>query len=86
MKDRVILSILGSLALGGLYREVLKAGYKVHILAPIDIRKLLILIVNSFYMSSKNVEWWLKLIIAVLSALVGAIGGGAAVACGAVIV
>lgn len=37
-------------------------------------------------MIKNNVSWWLKLIIAVLSALVGAIGGGAAVACGAVIV
>lgn len=37
-------------------------------------------------MNENKVSWWLKLIIAVLSALVGAIGGGAAVACGAVIV
>lgn len=37
-------------------------------------------------MNERKVSWWLKLIIAVLSALVGAIGGGAAVACGAVIV
>lgn len=37
-------------------------------------------------MNEIKVSWWLKLIIAVLSALVGAIGGGAAVACGAVIV
>lgn len=36
-------------------------------------------------MNESKVSWWLKLIIAVLSALVGAIGGGAAVACGAVI-
>lgn len=37
-------------------------------------------------MDNAKVSWWLKLIIAVLSALVGAIGGGAAVACGMVIV
>lgn len=37
-------------------------------------------------MNTENVSWWLKLIIAVLSALVGAIGGGAAVACGMVVV
>lgn len=36
-------------------------------------------------MNENKVSWWLKLIIAVLSALVGAIGGGAAVACGAVV-
>lgn len=34
----------------------------------------------------KDVSWWLKVIIAVLSALVGAIGGGAAVACGAIVI
>ena len=37
-------------------------------------------------MNGNKVSWWIKLVIAVLSALVGAIGGGAAVACGAVIV
>lgn len=37
-------------------------------------------------MNENKVSWWIKLIIAVLSALAGAIGGGAAVACGAVIV
>lgn len=37
-------------------------------------------------MENAKVSWWLKLIIAVLSALVGAIGGGAAVACGMVVV
>ena len=37
-------------------------------------------------MNENKVSWWLKLIIAVLSALVGAIGGGAAVVCGAVII
>lgn len=37
-------------------------------------------------MNGQKVSWWLKLVIAVLSALVGAIGGGAAVACGAVII
>lgn len=37
-------------------------------------------------MNTENVSWWLKLIIAVLSALVGAIGGGAAVACGMVVI
>lgn len=36
-------------------------------------------------MAHGKVSWWLKVIIAVLSALVGAIGGGAAVACGAVV-
>lgn len=37
-------------------------------------------------MNENKVSWWIKLIIAVLSALAGAIGGGAAVACGAVVV
>lgn len=37
-------------------------------------------------MNENKVSWWIKLIIAVLSALAGAIGGGAAVACGAVLV
>lgn len=37
-------------------------------------------------MENAKISWWLKLIIAVLSALVGAIGGGAAVACGAVVI
>lgn len=37
-------------------------------------------------MNENKVSWWLKLVIAVLSALVGAISGGAAVACGAVII
>lgn len=35
-------------------------------------------------MNESRLSWWLKVIIAVLSAIVGAIGGGAAVACGAV--
>lgn len=34
--------------------------------------------------NEKTLSWWLKVIIAVLSAIVGAIGGGAAVACGVV--
>lgn len=34
--------------------------------------------------NEKSLSWWLKVIIAVLSAIVGAIGGGAAVACGVV--
>lgn len=34
--------------------------------------------------NEKTLSWWLKIIIAVLSAIVGAIGGGAAVACGVV--
>lgn len=37
-------------------------------------------------MANQNVSWWIKLIIAILSAVVGAIGGGAAVACGAVVI
>lgn len=37
-------------------------------------------------MDNAKVAWWIKLIIAVLSAVVGAIGGGAAVACGMVVV
>lgn len=37
-------------------------------------------------MDNAKVSWWIKLIIAVLSALAGAIGGGAAVACGAIII
>lgn len=37
-------------------------------------------------MSKQNVSWWIKLVIAILSAVVGALGGGAAVACGAVVV
>lgn len=37
-------------------------------------------------MNEKKISWWLKLLIAVLSAIAGAIGGGAAVACGAVVV
>lgn len=37
-------------------------------------------------MNGNKVSWWLKLLIAVLSAIVGAIGGGAAVACGAVVI
>lgn len=37
-------------------------------------------------MDNAKISWWIKLIIAVLSALVGAIGGGAAVACGAVVI
>lgn len=48
--------------------------------------RLLALIKTFNRMNENKVSWWLKLIIAVLSALVGAIGGGAAVACGAVIV
>lgn len=36
-------------------------------------------------MNENKISWWIKLIIAILSAVVGAIGGGAAVACGAVI-
>lgn len=34
--------------------------------------------------NAKSLSWWLKVIIAVLSAIAGAIGGGAAVACGIV--
>lgn len=37
-------------------------------------------------MNGKNISWWIKLLIAVLSAIAGAIGGGAAMACAAVIV
>ena len=37
-------------------------------------------------MNGNKVSWWLKLLIAVLSAIVGAIGGGAAVVCGAVVI
>lgn len=37
-------------------------------------------------MAHDKISWWLKVIIAVLSALVGAIGGGVAVACGAIVV
>lgn len=37
-------------------------------------------------MNEQKVTWWIKLIISLLSALVGAIGGGAAVACGAIVV
>lgn len=37
-------------------------------------------------MNGNKISWWIKLLIAVLSAIAGAIGGGAAVACGAVIV
>lgn len=36
-------------------------------------------------MGYAKIEWWLRLVIAVLSALAGAIGGGAAVACGAIV-
>lgn len=36
-------------------------------------------------MNEKNLSWWLKVLIAVLSAIAGAIGGGAAVACGAIV-
>lgn len=36
--------------------------------------------------NEKSLSWWLKVIIAVLSAIVGAIGGGSAVACGAVVI
>lgn len=48
--------------------------------------RLLALIKTFNCINENKVSWWLKLVIAVLSALVGAIGGGAAVACGAVIV
>lgn len=37
-------------------------------------------------MDEKRLSWWLKLLIAILSAVVGAIGGGAAVACGAIVI
>lgn len=37
-------------------------------------------------MDNGKLTWWIKLAIAVLSAIVGAIGGGAAVACGAIVV
>lgn len=37
-------------------------------------------------MDGSKVSWWIKLIIAVLSAIAGAIGGGVAVASGAVLV
>lgn len=37
-------------------------------------------------MDGSKVSWWIKLLIAVLSAIAGAIGGGAAMACGAVVV
>lgn len=37
-------------------------------------------------MGKYDVSWWLKVVIAVLSAIVGAIGGGAAVAAGLVVV
>lgn len=37
-------------------------------------------------MNENKLSFWLKLLIAVLSAIAGAIGGGAAVACGAVVV
>lgn len=37
-------------------------------------------------MGKYDVSWWLKVIIAVLSAVAGAIGGGAAVAAGLVVV
>lgn len=37
-------------------------------------------------MDNGKISWWIKLVIAVLSAIVGAIGGGAAVACGAVVI
>ena len=37
-------------------------------------------------MDGAKVSWWLKLLIAILSAVVGAIGGGAAVACGAIVI
>lgn len=36
--------------------------------------------------NEKTLSWWLKVIIAVLSAIAGAIGGGVAVACDAVVV
>lgn len=36
-------------------------------------------------MNESKLSWWIKLLIAVLSAIAGAIGGGAAVACGAVV-
>lgn len=37
-------------------------------------------------MDETRISWWLKLLIAILSAVVGAIGGGAAVACGAIVI
>lgn len=36
-------------------------------------------------MANGKIEWWLRLLIAVLSAVAGALGGGAAVACGAIV-
>lgn len=36
-------------------------------------------------MNENKISWWLKLVIAVLSAIAGAVGGGALVACGAVV-
>lgn len=36
--------------------------------------------------NGKSLEWWLRLVIAILSAVAGAVGGGAAVACGAVVI
>lgn len=36
-------------------------------------------------MANAKIEWWLRLFIAVLSAIAGALGGGAAVACGAIV-
>lgn len=36
-------------------------------------------------MGDAKIEWWLRLLIAVLSAIAGALGGGAAVACGAIV-
>jgi hypothetical protein len=35
-------------------------------------------------MNEQKMSWWIKLLIAVLSAIAGAIGGGAAMACGIV--
>lgn len=37
-------------------------------------------------MAYEKVSWWLKVIVAVLSAIIGAIGGAAAVVCGVVAV